>query len=340
MIYVRPPTDEEQQELKRMTRQEIGRVAQRAQLVLLSSQKRTVPEIAELFALDRKTIRCWLRRFDAQGPAGLYDAPRSGRPRKLTPAVQDTLVELIQQDPAQAGYRATFWTVAMLVLAVAKKLGVQFRPNIIRGALHHLRLRWGRPRLAMPTKVDPQKAAKQWAIAQAVVEAGPEATVLYADESRIQLLPLIRAMWHWAGEQIRVPTPGSNVTKALFGALNIRTGAWTYLVREHLAKEDFVAFLEHLLEVYTTGAVLLIVDNYSSHTATVVKTWLTEHPRLQLLYLPTYCSHLNPVENIWLRLKGEIAANRLYGSIQGLLDAVDSFFQAMTPELALTWAAA
>jgi hypothetical protein len=46
------------------------------------------------------------------------------------------------------------------------------------------------------------------------------------------------------------------------------------------------------------------------------------------------------VENIWLRLKGEIAANRLYGSIQGLLDAVDSFFQAMTPELALTWAAA
>ena len=63
-----------------------------------------------------------------------------------------------------------------------------------------LGLSWGRPRLAMPDKVDPEKAAKQWAIAQAVVEAGPEATVLYADESRIQLLPLLRAMWHWVGE--------------------------------------------------------------------------------------------------------------------------------------------
>ncbi len=54
--------------------------------------------------------------------------------------------------------------------------------------------------------------------------------------------------------------------------------------------------------------------------------------------MPTYCSHLNPVENIWLRLKGQIAANRLYGSLQRLLDAVAYFFDDMTPELALPWA--
>ncbi len=46
MIYVRQPTDEEARELKRMTRQEIGRVAQRAQMILLSAQQRNVPEIA------------------------------------------------------------------------------------------------------------------------------------------------------------------------------------------------------------------------------------------------------------------------------------------------------
>ncbi len=190
----------------------------------------------------------------------------------------------------------------------------------------------------MPAKTDPQKAAKQWAIAQAVIEAGPQATVLYADESRVQLLPLIRAMWHWVGQQIRVPTPGTNVWRALFGALNIRDGRWHYLVREHVSAEDFIVFLEHLLDVYANGTIILIVDSYSSHTAGCVKAWLTEHPRLRLFYLPTYCSHLNPIENIWLRLKGDIAANRLYGSLQRLLDAVDTFFHDMTPELALCWA--
>jgi transposase len=339
MIYVRTPTDEELHELKRMTRQEIGRVSQRAQMVLLSAQRRTVPEIARIFAVEYKTVRKWLRRFDAEGPAGLSDEQRSGRPRKLTESVRGKLVEMIQQDPEQSGYRATFWTVAMLVLALTDKLQVHLSVSSIRQALRQARLAWGRPRLAMPHKTDPQKAAKQWTLAQAVIAAGPEAAVLYADESRIQLLPLLRCMWHWVGEQIRVPTPGTNVTRALFGALNIRSGQWTYLVREHMYKEDFIAFLEHLLTVYR-GPIILIVDNYSSHTAGAVKAWLTEQSRLQLFYLPTYCSHLNPVENIWLRLKNEIAANRLHGSLQRLLDGVASFFRDMTPELALTWAAA
>lgn len=339
MIYARTPSDDELQELKRMTRQAIGRVAQRAQMVLLSTQRRTVPEIASIFAVEYKTVRKWLRRFDAAGPAGLYDEPRSGRPPKLTNSVRTKLVEMVQQDPEQSGYRATFWTVAMLVLALTDKLRVHVSVSSIREALHRAKLAWGRPRLAMPGKTDPQKAAKQWAIAQAVIEAGPDAAVLYADESRIQLLPLLRSMWHWVGEQIRVPTPGTNVTRALFGALNIRSGQWSYLVREHLYKEDFIAFLEYLLTIYS-GPIILIVDNYSSHTAGAVETWLAAQSRLQLFYLPTYCSHLNPVENIWLRLKNEIAANRLHGSLQRLLDGVAGFFRDMTPELALTWAAA
>ncbi len=337
-VYVRTPNDDELQELKRMTRQEIGRVAQRAQMILLSAQRRTVPEIARIFEVEYKTVRKWIRRFNAAGPGGLYDEPRSGRPHKLSETVRDKLIEMIQQDPERAGYQATFWTVAMLVLALADQLRVQLSQSSVRQALHRARLAWGRPRLAMPPKTDPEKAAKQWAIAQAVVDAGPEAAVLYADESRIELLPLLRAMWHWVGQQIRVPTPGSNIVRDVFGALNIRTGQWTYLVREHMYKEDFIVFLEHLLAVYTTGVVILIVDNYSSHTACVVQTWLEEHPRLRLYYLPKYCSHLNPVENIWLRLKGQIAANRLYGSMQRLLAAVDNFFHDMTPQLALTWA--
>ena len=190
----------------------------------------------------------------------------------------------------------------------------------------------------MPKKVDPHKALKQWRIAQAVVDAPSNAVIVYGDECRIQLLPLIRAMWHWVGQQIRIPTPGSNVTRALFGALNIRTGQWTYLVRDRVRKEDYIAFLEHLLKVYPKCPIILVVDNYSSHTARLVRAWLQAHPRLQMYYLPTYCSHLNPVENIWLRLKNEVAANRLYGSMRLLLDTVDAFFNQMTTEKALVWA--
>jgi len=340
MLYARQPTDQEEKELKRMVRREVGRVSQRAQMVLLSIQHRKVPEIANIFGLCEPTVRFWIHAFNKHGPDGLYDQPRSGRPRKVTDEVKDEIIQLVQGDPNSAGYLATIWTVAMLALALAKTVQTTVSLGAVRKALHQVGLRWGRPRLAMPNKVDPEKAEKQWVIVKAVTDALPEAAILYADESRTQLLPLLRAMWHWAGQQVRIPTPGTNKTRALFGALDIRTGRWAYLVRERMRKEDFIAFLEHLLVVFPSELIILIVDNYSSHTAHLVRDWLKEHPRLQMYYLPKYCSHLNPVEQIWLRLKGNIAANRLYGSIQLLMQAVEQFFAEMTPATALTWASA
>jgi transposase len=339
MLYARQPTDEEYQELKRMVRQEVGRVSQRAHMVLLSLQRRGVPEIADISESSPATVRFWLHRFNAYGPQGLYDQARSGRPRKVTPEVTDTIQQLMQAGPEQEGYLTTCWTVAMLISVLAQRLKVSFSASTLRGALHRIGLRWGRPRLSMPDKSDPEKADKQWQIVKAVVTAPAEAVILYVDESRLHLLPLVRAMWHWVGQQVRIPTPGTNVTRALFGALNIRTGQWTYLVRGRMRKEDFIAFLEHLLVVYVDVPIILVVDNYSSHTAHLVRDWLSSHDRLQLYYLPKYCSHLNPVEGIWLRLKGRVAANRLYVSMQSLLQAVDGFFGEMSPEQALIWAA-
>jgi transposase len=342
MIYVRPLTDDEQTELRRMTRQEIGRVSQRAHMILLSARQRTVPEIATLFAVSRATVRYWIRQFEAAGPAALYDDPRSGRPRKLTAEGEQQLVRMLVSDPQRIDqrYLATFWTTAMLVLALTCQLAISVSRGTVRNALQRLKLRWRRPRLGMPDKTDPEKARKQWEIAEAVVCAPDDAVVLYADESRVQTLPLLRAMWQWLGQQIRIPTPGSNTVRALFGALEIRTGVWHYLVRQKMRKEDFIAFLSHLLTIYPTQVIILIVDNYSSHTAHDVADWLASHQRLQLHFLPKYCSHLNPVEPIWLRMKGQIAANRLYGSIRLLLAAVDRFFAQMTPAQALVWAGA
>jgi transposase len=342
MIYVRPLTEEERKELKGMRRQEVGRISLRAQIVLLSEKHWTVPQIAELFEISRVTVRYWIERFERWGPEGLYAAERRGRPRKMHGAMERTLVRWMDEDPQRVheSFLATFWTIPMLVLALVKRFKIGVGATTVRNVLHSLGPCWGRPRLAMPTNTDPQKRAKQWASVKAVVDAGPDAAVLSGDESRVQTRPLIRAMWQWRGQQIRVPTPGSNTARAIFGALNIRTGQWSYRVREHLRKEDFMAFLEDLLVAYPTQTILLIVDKYSSPTAHMVDDWRKEHPRLQLHLLPTYCSHLNPVESIWLRMKNELAANRLFGSMRIVLQTVASFFARMTPEQALVWAAA
>jgi Winged helix-turn helix len=82
MIYSRQPNDEESQELRRMIRQETGRISQRARMILLSAQRRSTTELAEIFSSDKVTVRRWIHRFNVRGPNGLYDVPRPGRPRK------------------------------------------------------------------------------------------------------------------------------------------------------------------------------------------------------------------------------------------------------------------
>ena len=80
MLYVRPLVTEEYRALKEMWRKEVGRVGQRAGIVLMSAKNVAVPIIAELFDVKPATVRSWIRRFEAEGHTGLYDGSRSEAP--------------------------------------------------------------------------------------------------------------------------------------------------------------------------------------------------------------------------------------------------------------------
>jgi transposase len=66
------------------------------QKVVSCARDKGIKATAKAFGCSRNTVRKWLRRFETHGPAGLYDAPRSGRPRKLNEPVRDQLVEMVQ----------------------------------------------------------------------------------------------------------------------------------------------------------------------------------------------------------------------------------------------------
>ncbi|MFW6116400.1 MAG: IS630 family transposase [bacterium] len=191
-------------------------MSQRVRMVLPSTRRRTVPEIADILEVYRPTVRSWIEGFNAEGLVGLYDRERSGRPPKSTDQVKDMIVQMIQGDPRQEGYLATCRTVAMLVLGVVRDAGVTLSPTTLRVTPHELGFRWGWP--AMRDNEDPEKASKQWTIVKAVRAAGPRAAILYVDESRLHLLPQLRSIWHLVGEQIRIPTPGNDQSQAIFSA--------------------------------------------------------------------------------------------------------------------------
>ena len=79
MRFVREVQNKEHIELERMSRQEVGRVAIRAKMVLLSSQGYTVPEIESIFQTTKVTIYKWFTRFDDKGTADMMSYAQDDR---------------------------------------------------------------------------------------------------------------------------------------------------------------------------------------------------------------------------------------------------------------------
>ena len=327
--------DSQRNQLHQMARQAVGRVSERAHFVLMRDQGMTPVQIAEIMDYQTRTVRDWLKRFDVHGIQGLHDYPRSGRPR-LEPHLTDMVQTQAGQPPTVYGYLQSVWTVALLSLHLLTRFKTAVSPSTVRRALHTIGFSWHRPKLTPARKPDPQRPAREARLAEILVSP-PDTTLIAADECDVHLLAILRAMWQPRGEQLRLPTPGQNRRRSVFGGLNLRTGHWHYQLADRKRTPDFIHFLTLLTHAYPTGLILVIVDNASIHASKILLAWLLQQPRIQLVYLPTYSGHeLNPVEKVWWRLKQSIAANRNFRSVVDLDAAIHRCCQSFTPDSLLT----
>ncbi len=140
MIFVHL-SDEQRRELEQVSRQAVGRVALRAQMVLLSDRGYPVPFIAEIHACGMDVVRHWLHRYEEAGVKGLEDDPRSGRPRKdfLGPEIVDAQA---QNSPRCSGLVQSCWTVGLLSVFLAVRFGLALSFSTVRRYLKLKDWRW------------------------------------------------------------------------------------------------------------------------------------------------------------------------------------------------------
>jgi transposase len=104
----------------------------RAQMIWLSSEGYSVAEIADISQQSDDTVRRWLQRFLDQGWRGLLEAPRSGRPAAISPAVEQFLAECLQGSPRDFRIARPTWTTALLAQVVRRRLKIAVTAECIR----------------------------------------------------------------------------------------------------------------------------------------------------------------------------------------------------------------
>ena len=89
MRYIQLSTDQSQQLTQLYKTSQDHREHQRAHALLLSQRNYTIPDLADLFDVDRDTVCRWMDRWQdwldqPHQPLVLQDEPRSGRPATLS----------------------------------------------------------------------------------------------------------------------------------------------------------------------------------------------------------------------------------------------------------------
>ena len=126
------------------------------------------------------------------------------------------------------------------------------------------------------------------------------------------------------GQQTRIPAPGQNKWQHIMGALNWRTNELIYQVVENKNSTTFCAFLEHLVsQADHERPLFYVLDNASYHHSHMSQAMIAYFEEVAMpIWLPTYCSDMNPIERFWKHLKENACANRLFKKVQEVVDSV------------------
>jgi transposase len=294
-------------------------LALRARIVLACAQGSQNKEVAAKLGVVEVTVGKWRRRFVAQRLEGLRDEPRPGAPRTIDDArIEAAIVKTLESLPKDA----THWSSRGM--AKESGLSVSSVQRIWRAfGLQPHRIE------TFKLSTDPDFVAKVRDVVGLYVCPPQHAIVLCVDEkSQIQALDRSQPMLPMRPGQParRSHDYARHRTTSLFAALDIATGKVIGKCFARHRAAEFRKFLDEIEAAVPRGLdVQLVMDNYATHKAPLIRNWLAKRPRWHVHLTPTSSSWLNQVERFFALITHKKIRRGIYRSVQALRTDIMDF---------------
>lgn len=302
-------------------------------IILLCAAGYSPTQIAAVLFCSRSSVYRAVNAYRTGSLAGLTEAESPHRASSLTPSLSRSLLALLTRTPAAYGWCRTRWSCASLAAQMQAQRGVAVSAATMRRWLHQLGWVWKRAKLVARDK-DPERTEKLAQIRFCVETLGRRAVLLFADELDIHLLPKVGYQWMPKGETVEIVTPGVNQKRYLAAALDHLTGRVISCIGERKSAGLFLALLKALDAAYPATRyprLVVVADNFGIHKARSVAQWLALHPRIELLFVPTYCPKANPIERVFWEVHDKCTRNHRRQKIGQLVGDVEQHLEVNGP---------
>lgn len=132
-------------ELQSFRKQASSRDSEKALMILMNNEGKTVPEIAKTLKRHGHTVREWIKRFQKNGINGLARNYSPGRPSEKRDSAKEYMKEILGKSPEDYKYLDKVWTIPLLMHQLKKQLGKCISGKTISRALKDLGYSYKRP---------------------------------------------------------------------------------------------------------------------------------------------------------------------------------------------------
>lgn len=103
---------------------------------------------------------------------------------------------------------------------------------------------------------------------------------------------------------------------------------------DHATAETVQVFLDTLRAAFPDQTIHLVLDNATIHHAKALQPYRTDHPELDLRFLPPNSPNLNNTKRLWQWLHARVILNTYFPNLDAIRQAVARFlsYLAIVPD--------
>lgn len=285
---------------------------------------RSLQDTADIVLYDAQAVRSWIRRFVEFDYEGLIEKSGRGRKPRLSSEQEENFKDAL--DGLHNNKGGGRITVADIKNLLADQFDCNYSHSGIYTLLDRLNIVWISGRSKHPKQNEeaieafkntfPEEKSK---IEDRVRTRKIE--VWWQDESRVGQQGSLSRIWAAKGTRPRVIRQNQYLSTYIFGACCPEKDKGCALILPECQTGMMQLHLEEISKNVEEGChAILLMDRASWHTTEA----LNIPANMSLFPLPPYSPELNPMEQVWQKLKGSYLSNRTFKNYDEIVEACSS----------------
>lgn len=289
-------------------------------------------EIAKSLIITKSAVTKIIQKYDSRGD--VRNAPKSGRPRKTTSRMDQTILRISKLDPRKSS--------GQIKNEISEQFGIEVTSRTVRNRLRDGGL-YGRVAVKKPLLSKKNRKARM-EFARAHISWSKEKwnTVLWSDESKFKLFGsdgrqyVRRPVGARFKAKYQIPTVkhgGGNVM--VWGCFS-RSGTGPIIqVQGKMDRFQYKEILENTMLPFAEDEMplrwIFQQDNDPKHSSKLVKEWFGSK-NINVLEWPSQSPDLNPIEHLWEVLDRRIRMHSDIKNQQQLFGIIESEWSRIPAE--------